>query len=1119
MDFNTSEPDRRNVKTDMLMSALLAVVAVIVYGSTLTKGVFPGESASWMAVVSGFDSLAGPVHPLFTAISTWLSGLPFSTLPVRLNTFSMLCAVLAVVLLYRVTAFFIRDMTTEEEAYERAPRVSAMAGGLAGLAFLFSMPLWAAGTRFQYQSFDVLFPLLAAQMLVYFSLYRWRVFLVLFAVIFGVGVVEAPAFIPGMGVLFLFAMFVLWRTKAMSYQLLAWLFGLIALVFGLTFYLTARGFFRTEVCASLGMETVGQVMLQMLKIAVQQVSASCKPKGMILLLLLSGAAPWLTALGIAFRGLNNERSISQYGMHLALGVLTLCALSGTPLSPWNVHLESRQGILPVGQYAMVAMTAGYVFAYLYLLLKVRSHNRTYEVSRRVRKWGEWLGVLCTYPFAVLVIAISLMNTLENSSKRGLFADHCASEILKRMGTRTWLVTDGMLDAHLQIMAKEQGVELNLLCLPKENNLPYLRKLWQRMEEQQIFSEADAQPMRNTLLGLGMLPFIHDWFEQDDAVETKVAVFGFPDLWFSKGLEPAPDFFMFCGTRDKKDFLGKPLLNEYMAFWQGMDAHLSVSGKRNSDMRYAANRLRKELRRHMGFVASNLGFLLEELGNDKDALAAYNYVSKSIDADNISALFNRFEMVRRDSGATKAQKDLIEKELREFLEQLQGKRYSMWSLSRYYGYVRSPEIFVQMAGQWAASGHPDAARQSIKMTIELLPEEQRQAAIRAFANTLIAIGDTTEAEQTYNNILRDDPNDRTAIRGKARLAMLEGAFDKAKTLLEQITNSEDRSGALAVEWATIHLMNTNVVQARLTLQEATDLNPKNLQALSMLALLQLQQGELDEVDILLNRMRNAAGTDDNYFLLITRGQLLLRRLADLSREPLPSERVERNPEEARAKRLMALRTQAREAFARAMMLRPDIHGVKDMVLQLDIELSDTKNAQLHARQVLRQNRDHALANYVMGSLRLQEGAYGEAEDFLRRSVNTGGTPAALNDLAEVLRRIRRLDDAEKFAREAVAKAPKLYIAWETLGSVLLEANRNLDEAEDSVKMALSLLDSGNSPIVDPRVNITLARIQLKKGDIERARATIQKIEAQKSELARFDLDVLAKLREEAKAFQR
>jgi len=505
-------------------------------------------------------------------------------------------------------------------------------------------------------------------------------------------------------------------------------------------------------------------------------------------------------------------------------------------------------------------------------------------------------------------------------------------------------------------------------------------------------------------------------------------------------------------------------------------------------------MRQNLRRHMGFVANNLGFLLEDLGNEKDAFAVYTYVTRNIDADNISALFNRFEMTRRNSEASEVMKDQIEKDIRTFLSKLKH-RYPLWSLSRHYGYVRSPELFARMGYNWARSGEIAAARAAADRVVEFLPEDQRDEALRRW-KTVLNLQDRSESEKLYQEILEKDPENRPAMFGMIRLLIQEGAVDKAKAWLEQVAKLEENTSAtLGVEWATIHLMNQDTEKARRILQETTDLQPKNLQAWAMLALLQIQSGDLEEVEqVILTRMEKAAGID-NYFVQITKSQLFLRKGE-------------------------AFRHQAREALIRAAALRPEVTGVRDMILQLDMDMNDRPMAQLHARQILRSNRDHALANYVMGSLRLQEGANGAAEDFLKRSIKTEETPAALNDLAEVLRRIKKMDEAEEFARRAVEKAPSLYIVWETLAAILLETDKNLDEAEQMAEKSLSILASYDPPHnKDPRVNITLARIQLKKGDIESVRATIQQLEAQKDSLQKFDLDVLAKLKEEARAFQR
>jgi len=1076
MDRDVYEPSKRNVKLDRTISALLAGVALVVYGATMSKGVFPGTSALLLATVAGFNPTEMPFHPFFCAITGWISSLQVFSLPGRLTLFSLICSVLAVVLMYRVVSFVIRDVITEEASSEIASRVSRMGGVLAAVAFMLSVPVWSAATQFQYQNFDVLFPLLAAQALVWFAERQWRVFLVLFAALCGVGVVETPLFIPALPLLVVFAMYVLWRAQGLSFLRVAWMAGLLAAV-ALTLFITvAKQFSGPDAPFS-------DMLLQILNGHKQQLRGWLPQSGWIMII-ITGILPLLISLLTIFRGLNNERSQSQYILHIVLSVLVVSALMAIPnFSPWYYFKQYSQ--LPSGVYAMTAMTAGYLFAYWYLLLKVRKSNRSYEVTHSVRKVGEWLGVIIAYPFALLLVIVSLLNALECKSTRGAFADRCAKAILDRMGERTWLITDGRLalEPHLQVMAQARGMELNLICLHFDNNRTYLKSLWELIEERQLFTDADKQKMKTTL-ALGVMPFVQDWFAMDKDVGSKVAIIGLPDFWYSADLTPVPDFFMFSGSRDIKEFQGRPLLDEYMAFWQSMDAPLFVKKDTEYD---PLNAMRNSLRRNMGFVANNLGVLLEDLGNDKDALKVYTYVYKNIDPENISALFNRFEMVRRDSEATQAMRDTIEKEIKLFIANVKHK-YSLWSLSRYYGYVRSPELFAKMGHNWAISGMDAAARAARDRVIDFLPENQRIEAMKALS-LMLNLADKNETEKIYSDLLEKDPENTSAMVGQARLAIQMGALEKAKSWLEQVAKlDENKSTALGIEWATIHLLNNDVEKARRILQETTDLQPKNIQAWGMLALLQLQLDEIDEVaNITLKRMENLAGAD-NYYVQITRAQLFLRKGA-------------------------AFRNQARESFIRASMLRPDILGVKDVILQIDMEMNDLESAEKHARHILRANRDHALANYVLGSVRLREGAYGDAEDLLKRCVSVEEIPAALNDLAEVLCRIKKLDEAETFARRAVEKTPDLYIAWETLASILLEANKNLDEAEQMVEKALSL-HSG-----DARVKITLARIQFKKGDIESMRETIRQVKTQLDTLPPYDREVLAKLESEVAARRR
>ncbi|HNX36025.1 MAG TPA: tetratricopeptide repeat protein [Kiritimatiellia bacterium] len=1062
-------------KMDFVLSAGLGLLAAVVYGLTLSHGVYPGESARLMTAYSGIDPLELPLHPIWGTLVSWVSSLPAFSLPLRLNLFSAACSVVSVVLMYRLMSFLIHDILYEEYSVEYAPRVSVWAGTVSALALMSAVPVWQAATRLQYQSFDLMLVLASGALLASYAVRKWRLFLVLFALLQGVGVVESVVFIPLAPVFLTFLVYVLWKQGELSLRRVAWM-GVLSVAGMSLYYFSARAFLATHDGEALGFKGVMDVVVAVWKSQLVQLRSGL-PRVNWLVLLLMSVVPWLASGFASFRALNNERSWSQYILHLTLSVLVVLGLTNAAISPWEILKPF--GHLPVWAYAMLAMTTGYLVAYWYLLLKVERPKRGQSTSVLTKQTGDWLGLILTYPMAAVVLLAAVINGFECRSSRGAFADRCAKEILDRLGSRTWFVTDGTLDPHLRIMAKERGQELNLLCLQNDMSPFYLKSVAKLIDEKKLFSAANMQRMKSTL-DLGILPFIQDWFAMDKEIEKKVAVFGVPDFWYTAGITPVPEILFFSGSRNIQEFKDRPLFTEYSAFWKAMDRVLAPNKNGSDD---PTIRLRAQLRRHMGFVANNLGVLLEDLGKDEDAFAVYTYVHSTLDPENVSALFNRFEMARRGVASANASKEVIERELKDFVGDLKQK-YPLWSLSRYYGYVRSPELFARLGWGWALSGQTGAALAGVSRAINLLPSDQRVGAMHAMAAVYALSEDRSKTEAVYQDIIKSDPGNRSAMLGLARLAVQEGALEKAKQWLEKAAKSDDKLGVLGVEWAVIHLMNNDVARARLALQEATDLQPKNLQAWAMLAMVQLQQDELTDIEkVILPKMESIAGTVDNYFIQITRAQVAMKKGKNFQRS-------------------------AREAFVRASMLRPDVPGVKDMILQLDIAMNDQQDAELHARQVLRTNRKHALANYVMGSLRLQEGEYGEAEDFLRRSVEANPSAAALNDLAEVLRRIRKFDEAEKHVRAALKLSPELYVAWETLAVILFEAGKNLDEAEQAVQKSMALYDK------DLRIRITLARIQLKKGEIERARETIRLLKSRQSDLSKFDQEALAKLADEA-----
>lgn len=1094
------ESSERKRRLDFWLSLGFAGLALLVYVLTVSPGLYPGESAGLVAAYTGLTPMELPLRPVWGKIVAFLgSSGPFST-ALNLNLFSALCAALSAYLVYRLANFFLYDTIDDEHMERRAPYASTWGAATAAMAFLFAAPVWQSAVRLQHQSFDLMLALLCADVLIRQAARPTAAKVLLFATLLGIGLSNSVMFVPLLPVYIALLVYIYWKDGMLTVGRVAFpLFLAVAFALGI-YFVTARSFYL-ESGTALGLKNTGEVLRD---VARAQVATFVNgfPRVSWLLLLLFGVVPWLSAILASFRAFNNERSWSIYLLHLTMTLLTVIGLSNSGASPWAILRPS--GGLPVASSALLAFTAGYLVTYWYLLMKVKN-TKSKGVSRTTVAAGDWMGWTLAYPLVAFTVIMAIVNAFSCSGRRGVFADRCAQAILDRLDGRVWFITDGTLDAHIQLLAREQKREVNLICLQNDMNPAYLKAMSRLIGEKALFAdEAKLKRMQNTL-ELGILPFLQDWFAEDKEVSKKVAVYGVPDFWYIADCQPKPEALFFGGVSDKeaKTWRDKPLYAEHEAFWKEMDALLAPAG---DEITEPVVGIRAVLRRQMGFAANNLGVFLEdrakeakELKEDeladtleKQAFQAYSYVHETIDPKNISALFNRFEMARRGVEVATAQKEAIEHELKEFIAKLKN-RYPLYSLSRIYGYVRSPEIFARLGWGWALSGQTGAALAGISRAIHLLPSDQRAGAYEALAAIYSVADEKKNTRKVYNALLAKDAGSTSAMLGLARLSIQEGSFDEAKQWLEKASKTKGKgANTFGVEWAILHLMNGEVAQARLLLQQTTDLQPKNLQAWALLAMVQIQQGEVADVEkVTIPKMESIAGTVNNYFVQIARAQAALKRSANLKGDALYN-----------------VRRVAREGFIRAASLKPEVGGVKDMILQLDIEMNDQKAAELHARQVLRVNRKHALANYVLGSLRLNEGQYGEAEDFLRRSVDAKPIPAALNDLAEVLFRIKKLPEAEKLARDAVKADPKLYVAWATLGTVLLAQEKDLNEAEQCVKKAIEMFGE------DHRIKITLARIFLKKGEVERARTLIHQIKSNVDKLPDFDKHELENVEREA-----
>ena len=1095
-NFRSEDSSFRRVS---LISALsVAGVAAAVYALTLANYVFPGDSARLLVQWAGIDVLAFPEFPLWGYfVKLFAGGGDLSSVAFRANALSLVCGVVSAYLICRLMAFAVWQTVSHEDSIKFVKGASIAAGVVAALTFVFSTAVWQSSTHLEHRIFDVMWVLLTMRVIL-FAARRTRYSLPV-AIVSGafvaMGLVESPIFVPCSFAIFFAFMLVLVKNRKSLYgnallYLLSVFIGIIVFV-----KYVSGGFIGTEAAEAAGCSSSFDVFLRIAKDSIREMRTWVSRPGWLAIVALS-VLPAVSCAFAAGRGLNSDRRWSQYAFHIAMTLCVALALA-TALAPESILRP--WGVSPVATSTLVALVSGYLAAYWYLLARCPLPVKEFKQDGGGSAARIGRGIAPVFGCALLlVIALSsLVNAFNCGKGRGEFADICAKEIVDSLGERTWFITDGTLDDHLRVAAATAKKELNLVCLQRDMNESYLEELSALVKERGLTAGNANLQMS---IRLGVLPFIQDWFAGDTNVTQKAAIFGVPDFWYMAERMPVPENVLFGGAQSSKSVDGKALAAGFKAFWARIAPTLWTERNREGSRNIAScddpvAKLRLQLRRHVGFVGNNLGVFLQDAGLDEEAFAIYELVLGTIDPDNVCALFNEFEMARAGIKCAASKKVEIERKLKAIVDDPK-RRYALWSLSRYYGYIRNPEIFARMGYAWARSGQTGNAIAQVQRAIDFVSADRQTGLLNMMAAIYASGNQIKKSRAVYEQVLSSDANNREALMGMARLALQSGSADEAKTFLEKAANASGKD-APGVETALLLMMNNDLDRARLEMQKITDMHPKSLQAWSLLSGVLLQQLDqakdagvrtkiLDELEnSILPKMEAVTNDPRDYFVQMTRALVYMRK----------------GP---------TFRRQARDALVIASMSRPDVSVAGDMILGLDIELDDGEAAERHARTILRRDRHDKLANYVMGSLRLKEGDYSTAETFLRLSVEAEKPiAAAQNDLAEVLRRQQRYADAEKYARDAVKNQPNLYVAWETLGAALLDQNKNLDEAEQCVQKAIKLSKT-ESKIEDIRMQLTLARVQIARGAMDKARTTVRTLRKRQAELSNYDRDQLETL---------
>lgn len=1062
-------------------------VALITLLCQLTPWVYPGEGATLLAHLTGTWSAPASIvtaHPIVTLLFGALGEcLPTSIALPLFNALSAIIGALCVLLLCQIVKHTIAYFIYEPRTKPFIPQATAVAVPVTGLVMLISPDFIRAATHFQWQTIDLFLALGACFMLVRTAHKPTLFKMGLTAFCWGLLSLESTEFLlftPFFALMLALSYYTEQEEIHLKVMVRALLVPMaigailtFLLIYVQTLALRPETTFRAclAIFANSHLATITQYFTQ----------------GPWILVTLTGLLPaaitlfCLRSVGQNLRSRAFLFTVVTTFVFISLAILPQSLATTRLLSTWG---ETNAVLFPVlTAFAFAGLLAIAVF---FQFVKVPPEAT--EESPRMRGYCAKLAKLLYIVTPIILITSIATITCPSRSEERHFATlprnyadailECATE------GETWLLSDGFADAYLALRSAQRQLPVTIFSLTQDNDPAALERLQQALNASSYFAtKPELKASLERALDIGLIPFIQDWVRSDASSEQHFVTLSLPDLWYTSDRLPLPQQLWYRGASDRN----------------AQHARLSIPDVTKWDLRCNDSEPSKKatptvttfferVKRQEGFVLNNIAFYLADAGKLEEAFALFERVY-ALDSSNVSALFNLFELI--NGGLYPEKKAWCEREVNELLRKMRGQRYRLWALARTYGYIRSPQLMSMLAGSWAMSGQTGAALSGLDLALAMLDDGKQAPINQAIAALCMADPSRRdEAINRYQTMLanaKDRHQSLAYTKELVRMHILNNDLPAAKATLEQYDPTGE-SNDLAYERALWFSSAGQPDRARATLGTLLENIPRHLEALSLLATLQLQAGELTALENqTLPKLKTVANTDDNYFVQIITAQIAERK-----------QQLDK----------------ARAAYLRALALKPEVHALRTTVLSLDIRLNDKIAAARHAKQFLYQDRSLPLANYIMGALALGEGDTKRALSYL--SIATAATvappiPEAFNDLAETHRQLGDWAASLAAAQHACKLSPNLAIARETAAAALLELGR-YQEAHAYLKEAFALearLRPNEAP--DPRLYITRARVYVKEGLTDLARVDLHEARKQYDSLdatAKAEFDALA-----------
>jgi predicted Zn-dependent protease len=969
----------------------LFVVALLIYGATLSPGFFPGASASHVASHLGVHAFPPTMHHVWGWLIAAAAAIPIGPLAFRVHAVGAVCAATSVWLLFQIMTRLKRSRVFEEGMpRETAERVRLFTALFAAAALAIAPPFWMAATRAHPLSLSLTLMLAAFYLILRYGEEGGARRLYASVLMYAVGMANYASLVLYLPIYVLLALIFIYRQGQLRWGMLfkltaLGLAGAIPLLLAAALYRVSDAYGWRE------FSHIGQVLWYMLLDQYRFVLRAVPRVGWLTVGVVS-VLPWIAVFGLGI----SRRSISAgslFGgalLSLLLTALAVGVFLDIKISPWA--LTGDQPLL-ISPYVLIAMWTASLAGYW--LAVCRPHRAA--MNRAVA--GFWTALA----FGFLGF-VAVRNHSVASGADGRWFARYAREIADRVGDRPYLVSGSPFDDLLLLEARARGRRLDAINLRQAQSLAYRRYVASLFDE----------PRYKSLAVVNLQPMLLEWFARETNIAERVAVLDLADLWMAAQRIPEPRGLLYAGRAPEDPLDVAALASDNRAFWQAFA--IPASERVWHDRHPAAAAVRGMLAQSAK-AANNLGVLWEETGHPDLAEEAYRN-ARRFNTNNISALVNLHALLKRQGRDEAASIEaLIERQI-----SMSDVRRQLWALSYHHGVIRTPELYAGRGWAWAMSGKPALAAENIRQAIDLGGES---AALRfALAALDAAQEGTGDAEEALLAELERDPSNRSAAIGLYQIALRRGRFDVARGRLDALRNLNVGKQFIETEEAILHALSGDTARASEALAEIVRREPDNLRAWAALAVVAGERQDSKTVREALDQLQQARRASPAVRFMAA--QIALRE---------------------------GDRAGARRQLEQILRQEPRHSPALELMIKLSMMEGDRDGAEAWLDRLIANEPRHPFGNYLLGAMQAMRGQYPLAESSYRVSLETRRSPETLNDLAYVLTRMNRAAEALPLIEECLRVTNLDGAAWSTYGIVLMALNRYA-EAETALQKALA-----------------------------------------------------------------